>query len=362
MYLDNPIACRSESRITSALVTGTPVQVEPESDRRCTLPLSVNGRCGGLRWCSGATRPQPIVTRRPAPPVRRTACGQRRCWHNNRWCNNKKINVAFLSATGYIFKITMTVKELQYLASEKPEPGKIGTSAITEGGTSHPLWDILNNRFPPNMPWRQLGGAIRGRVVRAGELLHEQGIPYNFYAEFIYRFDKVYLKRTPMALFGYKQKKNGAVPLLREYLLIMDRLRQLWDENPATFRINDAVYKMFPGSNHLGVLKFMYSVGAIHEALKTQDEQQVLRLLSRASTIEEFWTALGYQAEKPAAPAVDLTEGQDHSEVTKVLGRELQIRLGNVEGQPNPKLDRYFNNRHKLNAYGLKVISGERPL
>jgi hypothetical protein len=82
-----------------------------------------------------------------------------------------------------------------------------------------------------------------------------------------------------------------------------------------------------------------------------------MRLLSRATDLEGFWTALGYQAEQQQE--LDLSAGKDQSEAAKILGRELQIRLGNTAGTPNPELHRFFNTRNKLNVQGLKVISGD---
>ena len=256
----------------------------------------------------------------------------------------------------------MTFKEQKQIAGGLPTPNRIGTKSAG-AGAAHPLWVTLDYAFPPAMGWKALHGGVRAAVVRAGELLHQHNITYGMYVKWLGKFDKGYLKRRPLTLFGYKLKKDGTQPLLQEFLDFTARLQQVYKTCPSALKVQDAVYAMYPGSYSQGVLKFLYSLDLIVQTLQTRTAGWLIASLAQHQTIESFWHFIG-DPEKEVTPVVelDLSAGVQNKQGTKILSDELRIRTGVAAGFINPKLNKYFKTGGKLNAQGLKVITGERPL
>lgn len=257
----------------------------------------------------------------------------------------------------------MTSTDIREVVNWKPESCEcVNTQSTTDHGIEHPLWTMLNTAFSPAQEWRSLGGGVRRGIERTGHILHEHHIPYFHYVQFLRRFGRGGLKRFPMQLTGWKIKKNGAIPILHEFVNTVEYLKTVYIESPAVLEINDSAYRLYPQSYSLGLMKFLYSITAIADALKHKSATEMLRILMASTGMDEFWNGLGEITVKKAADVVDLSAGRNCSEAVKILGREVQIRLGNVAGKPNPDFDRYFKKGGKLNIQGLKIISGEKML
>lgn len=260
----------------------------------------------------------------------------------------------------------MTVSEITHVLNHKDKSqSKIGMMETVEGGTEHPLWSMLNIQIKPIILWKDLYPAVRKMVVRAAELLHANGIPYSFYGEFLKRFKKTYLKSKPMTLLAYKQKKDGSFHILSEYIYLFNKAKEFFVENPDIIKLNDALYEKFDGFSY-GTMAFVHSLELIRASI-TSNITDIYIAMAEAKSINDFWNTLGKVVVDGAAPGID--DGYQNDAALSVFKEEMKIRkkwlINGSNGslkQPNGSLDRYFKKNGSLNAYGLKVLSGEVEL
>ena len=257
----------------------------------------------------------------------------------------------------------MTFKDQKQVASPSKIKSRINTCTVEDAGETHPLWAMLEASSTTwIIPWRRLSGAVRAGVYRIAGIMHHHNIPYGMYVDWLKKFNKLGLVRHPMSIVGCKIKPNGAIPIFAEFMEFNNRLQHVLETCPNALRVNDAAYRMYPGSYIHGPHKFLYSIDLMVEALKTRTSESLITMLSKAQDIESFWHLVGDPRTPHTVPVVDLSGGKQDQQAVKTLSDELRIRTGVVQGFPNPKLSRYFKTDGKLNAQGLKVITGEQPL
>jgi len=261
----------------------------------------------------------------------------------------------------------MNFKELNYILNEHQlitRSTKVGMTTLEDSGSTHPFWSCLHIGTPIHIAWKTLSGAERGQLVRAAKKLHDFGIPYSFYFNFLKRMGKLNLIRvSPMAIAKYKPKKSGEITILSEYLAMMTYLKQVFIRNVDVIKLNDIVHKALPGSYQHGILKYVHTVRTIEEALENHTRNEVLQILNKCNTIKNFWDALGKSTvDNPIKADLDLSQGRNAIEVVRILQREIRVRLGKEDGIINKQLNKYFNKQNRLNIRGLKVVAGEREL
>ena len=255
----------------------------------------------------------------------------------------------------------MNYFELSHVLADK-EISRIGMKTTTAGGSEHPFWTILNTKFPPAMPWLRLNPAVRGMVKRAADLLHFNNIPYTFYTNFLVKFKKGYLKHKPMTLLAYKIRKDGGYQLLPEYIYLFNKAKECFLENGEIIKINDALYEMFPKAYECGTLSFIHSITLIQSALKNHALKDIYAFLGNASSVQDFWNALGTSVVDNKNAELDLTEGYSSADTLNLLKDEMSIRMGKVEGKPNQAFNRCFKKNGTLSTFGIAVLSGEKEL
>ena len=255
----------------------------------------------------------------------------------------------------------MTLKDQKQISKPVTVSSKIRMNDLPDSGEVHPLWSMLDS-ISPAMPWRRLPGAVRGGVCRIAEMMHERNIPYGMYVDWLTKFGKGYLKRRPLSLVGHKVKADGSPPIFLEFLMFTDRLQQVYTTCPGALRVNDAAYKLYPGSYAHGYNKFLYSVDLLVEALKTRTSEWLMVAMTKKQTIEEFWHLVGDPLTPKTPQVIDLSEGRQNKQAVKILSDELRVRTGVAPGFANPNLNHYFKSGGKLNSQGLKVITGECPI
>jgi len=257
----------------------------------------------------------------------------------------------------------MTFQEIAYITGTHERDARIGTKSILDGGAEHPLWTILNIKFPPTKQWRELRGAERTQIQRAGEVLHENDIPYSFYANHLQRFGKGFLKqRSPLIITKYKPASTGMPSILGEYIKVVKFLIESYHENKDCLKINDMVYKRFPKTFEHGALHYYYGVKIIREALRNHTTNDILRILAQSDNADEFLKSLGGSVADHKPLEIDLNKGVSQEGSVKVLQREMRIRLGKDSGKSSPALNKYFKKDGTLNGRGIKVVSGESTL
>jgi len=262
----------------------------------------------------------------------------------------------------------MTYKELDYIVNKFPSvvPNtKVGDRYIPDSGAPHPLWVCLHKNIRMGRQWSQLSGAEKGQIRRAADKLSEVHIPYTFYANYLSRMGKTWFIKNPLAVTKYNPKKSGSLSILGEYISLIIYLIKVFKECPNAIRLNDKVYSLLPNAYSQGPLKYVHTVMLIKECLLTHSINEVLTFLQNSSDITDFWNKLGSSAEstqKNRDFQIDLSSGKCPENNIKILQRELRIRLGKEDGVTNSSLDKYFKSSNRLNAQGLKVISGERKL
>lgn len=258
----------------------------------------------------------------------------------------------------------MTETEIRFILADKGVASKIGhDSTKTDGGAEHPLWTLLNNRFPPSRPWKTLRGKERTQICLAGEKLHATGVPYSFYVDFLDRTGKGYLKHLgPFMVTKYHATTTGRQSLLGEYLMLVSNALEIYKRKPEAVTMNDAVYKAFPLGYLHGALRYIYGLGLIDKALENHSYRELLATVGRCRDIDEFWNSLGGSVLDNAPVEVDLSKGVRSEAAVKLLQKEMRIRLGKDEGRPTPAFDKYFKHNNTLNAQGLKIVSGEKAL
>lgn len=249
----------------------------------------------------------------------------------------------------------MTFYELQYITSaqfRKDSNERIYYQEEELHGIEHPFWSVLNAVFPPTKPWLALKGREKGALLRAAKLLHEKNIPYGFYAAFLEKFNKGYLKRQKLlSILSYKGRDRA--PILKEYLDMMAYFIKVFKEHPITFKVNDALYAKFPDTYKMGIFRYIYIVGLIRNALSSKTSRSLFDLVENAGNIQEILDALGGVWQKPIR--LDLSGGVKVD--VKGIQKEMQIRVGKEMGTPNPNFDKYFKKDGTLGAQGLKLIS-----
>lgn len=259
----------------------------------------------------------------------------------------------------------MTVAQFKHLAiaGQTQNNFGIGTTATTDGGTEHRLWTILNAIIPPEIKWRRLTGAERAGIVRAGNLLHDRNIPYSFYAEFLVKFGKAYLKNKPLMITAYNKKSESAIPLLREYLLAWDTAKAAYDKDPWVVEINDRLYQKFPMAFALGLWSYIHSINTIDQAIPKLSVKGVLAVVGESQDVRGFWNTIGYMTgtgnQTPTITNEVLAEGVSRQAIVQILRDELKIRIGKSPGTPNPAYHKYFRSNGTLNARGAKLVMGE---
>ena len=229
---------------------------------------------------------------------------------------------------------------------------------VEEGiGFEHPLWTILNAMFPPAMPWKTLKGMERGQIVKAGKILHNNHIPYSYYANYLKRFNKGFLMhKSPLLITGFKEKKSGAHPILSDFISIINILVEHYEKDSTTLQIFSKAYDTFKKPYDGGAMHMVFVCNAIAESNKNTSILDTLRIMGMSSTVEEFTERLGKK--KLHEHIVKKMEGSE-SQASKLLVGELRIRRGRERGKPDPKLNKYFNKNNTLNARGLKLLAEE---
>jgi hypothetical protein len=192
--------------------------------------------------------------------------------------------------------------------------------------------------------------------------MHERNIPYGVYVDWLARFDKGYLKRRPMALVGYKENKDGATPIFKEFLLFIEQQLAVLKDNPEAIKVVDHIYHMYPKAYSIGPFRYLYTLDLINQTLlkKIKTAKTLVVELAKHDNLDDYLHAIG--GGKAEVITVDLSEGRRNDDGLRRLTSELKVRLGVMPGFPNPSLNHYFKADGKLNAQGLKVVTGERPL
>jgi len=241
----------------------------------------------------------------------------------------------------------MTFTEIEYLASPNLSHPDIGFVQTTDGGSEHPLWTILNHKIPPAIPWRNVNGQIRAMVAKAGTFLHENKIPYSFYTDALIKFKKAYLKNTtPKIILKITKNPNQNTQFIYDYVELMKLLQKLFKENQTILKLTDLVTEKFDVCS-TGILTFCYMAHTIKEALVTKPQTEIIRLLSKAQTLNEFFNSIGTIVQKPYMAVLD------KSDIVKKLQTEIHNRRQN---KSNHELNKYFNSKNTLNKKGLELI------
>ena len=253
----------------------------------------------------------------------------------------------------------MTYEEIQnisYLRRGISTPTDKVDYHVEDGvGFEHPLWTILNAKFPPVMPWNRLRGAERGQIVKAGKILHNNNIPYSYYANYLKRFNKGFLMhKSPLLITGFKEKKSGAHPILSDFISVVNILVDHFDKNETTLRVLEQAYHTFKNPYEGGPMHMVFACNTIAETLGTESLMYITKVMGASKTLEEFTEKLGKK--KLHEHIVQRMEGSE-SQASKVLVTELRVRRGRAEGKPDPKLNKYFNKNNTLNVRGLKLVS-----
>jgi hypothetical protein len=244
-------------------------------------------------------------------------------------------------------KAKMTFDELTYLANPNTAHPDIGFTQSTDGGSEHPLWTILNHKIPPAIPWRNVNGQIRVMIERAGTFLHNHKIPYSFYADALIRFKKSYLKNTnPKIILKITQNKNLNTQFIHDYVELIKLLQKLFNQNPTILKLTDLTTQKFDVCA-TGILNYCYMAQTIKEALTTKPQTEIIRLLTKAQTLNEFLNSIGTIIQKPFMTVLD------KSDIVKKLQTEMHNRRQN---QFNPDFNKYFNHKNTINKRGLELI------
>jgi hypothetical protein len=233
---------------------------------------------------------------------------------------------------------------------------RIKTSYLVDG-MEHPFWTALNT-ISPYRPWPTVSGPERGQIRRAAAKLAREGIPYVFYARFLVRFGKSYLKnQSALTITGTKEKVKNEKreSILLEYIRFMNRLHQYYEKDQNIIRGLDALYKNFPSGYRLGIPKYLEVAAIIDNALKTHTFGSILQMITRSASFDEFLKR--FDVAKREVKELDLSKGVIATHVP-ILQKELRIRTGRDPGVPNPALNKYFNKKGRLNLHGLKLIGG----
>jgi len=243
----------------------------------------------------------------------------------------------------------MTFSELEYLTNPNRAHPDIGFTQTTDGGSEHPLWTILNHKIPPNIPWGNVNGQIRAMIERAGTFLHNNKIPYSFYADALIRFKKSYLKNTnPQIILKITQNKNKNTQFIHDYVELMKLLLKLFKENPTIIKLTDLTTQKFDVCS-TGILNFGYMAQTIKEAL-TKPQTEIIRLLTKATTLNDFLNSIGTIIQKSHMTILD------KSDIVKKLQTEMYNRKQN---HFNPDFNKYFNHKNTINKKGLELILNE---
>ena len=254
----------------------------------------------------------------------------------------------------------MTFKIIKQIASAPPPRSRIGGYDVDNVGAAHPLWVMLNARFRPVIEWHKLAGAVKGGITRIAAAMHAADIPYGVYVDWLDKFGKGYLKSRPLALVGTKTRKDGQAPVFAEFGAFINHLLEVYRRKPEVLQLVDQVYHMYPDAWAAGQLRYLYVVDLLERLLTTKTDKSILVELAKHAQLDDFLHAVGDVRRE--APVVDLSAGRSNEQGLHVLMAEMKVRTGVIEGQANPALSRYFKTDGKLNAQGLKVVTGERSL
>lgn len=229
------------------------------------------------------------------------------------------------------------------------------TTPTDIGGVEHRLWTTLNTYIPPTIAWKHVKGHERAQIRRAGAALDKAKLPYTFYAEYLRVFGRAWCKRNPLLITALKRRKNGNLPLLLEFIDVMTWLLDVYTRNKIIIDIVDSVYDRFPAAYGMGLIKYVYSVDIVTDALNTHTPRWVWSEALTATSLQRFWDALGKAVDERETQAIDLSRGTVSAHL-HTLQRERRIRVGIGGGVPNPLLNKYFNKTGKINARGLKLL------
>ncbi|RQW76798.1 MAG: hypothetical protein EHM14_15805 [Methanothrix sp.] len=126
----------------------------------------------------------------------------------------------------------------------------------------------------------------------------------------------------------------------------MKLLQKLFKENQTILKLTDLVTKKFDVCS-TGILNFCYMAQTIKEALLTKPQTEIIRLLSKAQTLNDFLNSIGTIVQKPYMTVLD------KSDIVKKLQAEIHNRKQN---NPNHDLNKYFNSKNTINKKGLELI------
>lgn len=242
----------------------------------------------------------------------------------------------------------MTFEELNYLANPNTAHPDIGFISSTDGGSEHPLWTIFNAKIPPVIPWHNVNGQIRAMIGRAATFLHRHDIPYSFYVDATIKFKKSYLKNTnPKILLTINPNKNHT-QFIHDYIQLMTLLKKLFLKNPTILKLLDLLTQKYEIYSQ-GILYFGYIAQTLSETLLTTPQTEIIRQLTKSSTLNDFLNSIGAIIQKPHMTVLN------QSNIVKTLQTEMHNRKQN---NFNPDFNKFFTSKNTLNKKGLELILG----